>query len=64
MVVALIDVGGSLVQLIVGASADLSDSYAAANRISLSVGVPLDEWLDGPGLSREVSFTAGWQIGF
>lgn len=55
--------GGSLLEIIVGLGADLSGSYASANRIDLEIGFPVDEWLSGPGLSRETSFLVSWKLG-
>lgn len=55
--------GGSLVQLVFGLAIDFSDSYAGRNRLGIEIGVPIDEWLDGPGLSRRTSLLLSWRLG-
>ena len=56
--------GGSLLEIIVGLGADLSSSYAGANRLDVEVGFPVDEWLSGPNFRRETSVLLSWKIGF
>ena len=55
--------GGSLVQVVFGLAADFSDSYAGRNRLGIEVGLPIDERLDGPGLSRQISLLLSWRLG-
>lgn len=55
--------GGSLVQIVLGLAVDFSDSYAGRNRLGIEIGVPIDEWVDGPGLSRRTSLLLSWRLG-
>lgn len=54
--------GGARVDLLAGLGLDLGDDGAASNRLSVEVGVPVHEWLDGPGLSREMALLFGWRV--
>ena len=54
--------GGSRVNLYGGLSWDLNDDRA--QQIALEVGVPVEEWLDGPQLSQELSLLLGWRASF
>ena len=54
--------GGSRVMLFGGLSKDL-DRHGN-QRIAIEIGIPVDEWLDGPGLSQEWSAVIGWTLKF
>ena len=54
--------GGSRVNLYGGLSWDLDDERT--NQIALEVGAPVEEWLDGPQLSQELSLLLGWRANF
>ncbi len=54
--------GGTRVNLYGGVSWDLNDERT--QQLGLEVGVPVDEWLDGPQLSQELSLLLGWRASF
>ncbi|TDJ66281.1 MAG: hypothetical protein E2O39_16690 [Planctomycetota bacterium] len=56
--------GGNRLDLLGGFNFELGDGYDQLHRIAVEVGLPVDEWLDGPQLSSEWMATIGWQLSF
>lgn len=56
--------GGDRLDLFGGMNFELGDGYDQLHRLAFEVGVPVDEWLDGPQLSTEWLATVGWQLSF
>lgn len=54
--------GGSRVNLYGGLSWELNDSRS--QQFAVEFGMPVDEWLDGPQLSQELSLLLGWRASF
>ena len=54
--------GGARVDVFAGIALDLSDTEPGSNRLSLEIGMPVHEWLDGPALSREAALLFGWRV--
>jgi hypothetical protein len=54
--------GGSRVSLFAGVSKDLD--RRGRHNLALEIGLPVDEWLDGPALSQEWSAVIGWRMKF
>lgn len=52
---------GSLLQVVVGVAWDILPPATHRNRLELEFGIPFDEWLDGPALSRDTSLLLGWR---
>ena len=55
--------GGLRTDLILGAGWELGDARDA-NRLELELGIPIDEWLDGPQMSTEWLLGVGWRYSF
>ncbi|MCB9908388.1 MAG: transporter [Planctomycetes bacterium] len=54
--------GGDRVNVYGGLSYEWSEKHT--NRLELEVGAPVEEWLDGPQLSQELSLLVGWRVNF
>ncbi|MCP5023024.1 MAG: hypothetical protein GY930_14785 [bacterium] len=54
--------GGSRVTLFGGLSKDLSSE--GNSRVELEIGLPVEEWLDGPALSQDWTAVIGWRLRF
>ncbi len=54
--------GGSRVTLYGGLSKDLNSE--GNSRLELEIGMPVEEWLDGPALSQDWTVVFGWRLRF
>jgi hypothetical protein len=56
--------GGERYELIGGVNWQLGDGVNAVRSLSLELGVPVEEWLDGPGLSTHGWAAMAWRYSF
>lgn len=55
--------GGARTDIFAGLGIELG-SEGSMSRLDIEVGIPIDEWLDGPQLSNEWSLGLGWRYSF
>jgi len=56
--------GGTRADVVGGFNLDLDRAEGRTNRLALEIGVPIDQWLDGPQLALDWLATFGWQLSF
>ncbi len=56
--------GGERYDLVGGLTWQLGGGYETVRTLSVEVGKPVVEWLDGPGLSTDIYLLLGWRYSF